>query len=366
MGLDVGCRRPLHARTELVSVAHALAAFALPLALLGACSSSAHVGVGTGSDAVVYGQDDRVEVFEASGRLRELAESSLVALVTDTEDPWAAPSWSSVDALCPDVRYAEQPSGATCTGVLTAPDLVLTAGHCARNLDCSALRIIFGFHYDGAEQPHPLDSDDVFYCREVVDYSVPSVLGALDFGWLRLDRRADGRGRAAALPRVASASMSGSAVQTVGFSGGIPAKVRGGGKVLDDREATLDYFTTDLDLFAGDSGAPVLDAAGSIVGIASGGEQDLQLDLERQCHEVTAFNGSDGMLGERITYAFQAVSSLCESGKGDESLCRSATDSEAAAGCSVAPGRTSRVPQGFMLVLCVAVKCRRRRKLLIE
>ncbi|MBC7171155.1 MAG: trypsin-like serine protease, partial [Polyangiaceae bacterium] len=48
--------------------------------------------------------------------------------------------------LCPDERYATQPSSAFCSGALVAPDLVLTAGHCVRTqAACDDTALVFGF-----------------------------------------------------------------------------------------------------------------------------------------------------------------------------------------------------------------------------
>src|SRR5689334_14650966 len=88
-------------------------------------------GVSTVSDELVYGRDDRVELFDGEDLARKLAPS-VVALglrreiVEDASGSLAVsvPSWRERAGLCEDERFADQPSFALCTGVAIASDLV--------------------------------------------------------------------------------------------------------------------------------------------------------------------------------------------------------------------------------------------------
>src|SRR5262245_12414185 len=110
-----------------------------------ACSGSPAIELPAGatSESVVYDADDRVEAYDVEPSVA----ASMVALIDasalgDADDlpPWER-VWSTLSlearaGVCDDTRFADQPAPVACTGALVGSDLVLTAGHCARNLAC--------------------------------------------------------------------------------------------------------------------------------------------------------------------------------------------------------------------------------------
>jgi hypothetical protein len=300
----------------------------------------------TEASAVVFGADDRVELAALEdASLRDFGTQSVVALVEDAtvaalgtspEDGalhvFEAPSWAERRGLCDDVRFAEQPSAATCSGILVGEDLVLTAGHCARGLDCSALSVVFGFHYDDAGVPHQLGADDVYRCSQVVTFEIPTIETHLDYGFLRLDRPVAAPRRPLRLPQNAEAVSRSAALTAFGFGGGIPLKAQTV-PIFDERAASLDYFITALDAFEGDSGAPVLSAGGTVVGIVTGGQGDYQRTAAG-CTDIATDVESEA--AEHVTYAFQARAALCSGATPDSALCEAPPAHGAAAACGVA------------------------------
>ena len=87
---------------------------------------------------MIYGADDRSEVFlDPDARLRAASAATAAIVLRSAINVDAsgavsmdAPSAQEAFSLCPDERFAQQPSAALCTAVLVAPDLALTAGHC--------------------------------------------------------------------------------------------------------------------------------------------------------------------------------------------------------------------------------------------
>ena len=116
---------------------------ALPLLVALLCAAGCDPDLGPQPAAVaswpiVYGQDDRLEVYEADEPFRGLAQQSAVALLgapalREREDgsyDVVAPPLGESFSLCEGERFPEQTAAATCSGVLIGDDLVATAGHC--------------------------------------------------------------------------------------------------------------------------------------------------------------------------------------------------------------------------------------------
>jgi hypothetical protein len=305
------CDAPGPARHFMARSFQALSSLALALA---ACTSQEPLAIH--HDPVIYGADDRREIYESNFTAMARAES-VAALVPNLESSlWEAPASAAANP-CPDVRFAEQPSVVACTASLVGPNLLLTAGHCARNLDCETLSAVFGFYYEGEDQPHVIAQQDVFHCKTVLALEVPSTLAALDYAWIELDRPVTQR-RPVPIESVASALESADEVWALGFAEGKPMKWHPGGVILDAGTDSLESFSTDLDLFVGSSGSPLFDRRGTLVGIASAGQSDYGMSIEDACNiPIVALEPTSG---ERATYAFRAVAGLCEVA-GDSSVC---------------------------------------------
>jgi hypothetical protein len=289
-------------------------------ALIAACEPGRSVEpLASEGSRVVYDTDDRRELFDApTPTLREFGEHSVVALISNGTssdaglgDPsmvFDAPTWAERRKLCDGVRFATQPAAATCSGVLIERDLVLTAGHCARNLDCGALHVVFGYHYAEDGVIPVLEADDVYRCREVVSFEVPNELGSVDYGWLRLDRPVSGDKRPAPIARVAEPLRDGQIVHAFEFGGGIPLKLQPNMRVTEPRPEPLDFFVAALDAFEGSSGGPLIDESGRVVGIIGSGNADYVETFEG-CLDISVL--PETAAAEVGTYAFQAAAGLC-------------------------------------------------------
>ncbi len=245
------------------------------------------------SQAIIYGQDDRQEVYEHPDPvLRAIAQSSAVALIPRSRFGRNArgdfaiftPRLSEAFQVCPDQRFAAEPTAADCSGVLIDDDLVLTAGHCLASDDaCDRFAFVFDYFYKDDGGLAGLSWGDIYGCRRVVDRSVSSGDAGnarIDYAIVQLDRVPLGRTPV----RVRASGLSlGEPLATIGCASGLPTKIDSGAHVLNVRAATLDFFLLDSDTFAGSSGSGVFDAMGQLVGVLVRGGQDYEVVPDAGC-----------------------------------------------------------------------------------
>lgn len=292
--------------------------------------------VGTRSLPVVYEADDRADVFaHPNAELRSLAKASIVALMrpdalvhgSGNELAVSAPSLGDVYlvggaySLCDGERFADQPAAAGCSGTLIDDDLVLTAGHCVQDqADCENWRFVFDYYMASENELEHIDRQDVFGCKRLVTRALEAD-GSLDYAVVQLDRRATDSGRRPVEVRRGGSAMSaGESVTIIGFGSMIPAKIDDGGRVLDPREAALDYFTATTDSFGGNSGSGVFDAQMRLAGVLVRGDLDYVRD--GACARVNVLPPTGGARGgEDVAYVQRALDGLCGSDRPSEKLC---------------------------------------------
>ena len=183
--------------------------------------------------------------------------------------------------ICPDEPYADELHVGSCSGVLIAPDMVATAGHCVYDTPIEGIRVVFGFTQKNAS---PKVAPDQVYKVSVAHaggYPSPSQ----DIALLRLDRPAKGH---TPVPIADKAPTRGQKLITAGHPLGTRQMVQGNGTVLKMSSENT-FFRADLDVFGGQSGSPIFDASGRLVAIMSGAVpgQDLYLDQKANCYRYT-------------------------------------------------------------------------------
>jgi hypothetical protein len=339
------------ASTTFTRCVRALARFAMVLAFC-SCSSARdeeHDAVGTSRATVVYGLDGRRELYETEDpELRALAASTAVAFMRSSDVVEAngkvqlrVPSLGEALELCPGEPFAAQPSAALCSGLLVGPDLVLTAGHCVLDWPCDEVRLVAGFSYAQGGSLSGPTPNDVYRCREVVlsAHSAPNEIPRLDYGFVRLDRPVKGYVDDAIAVRAESSPLNdGEPVALFGFPSGIPLKVDTSGVVTDPRGGSLDYFVSNADSFEGNSGSPVFDASGSLIGIQNRGATDY-VSTVAGCNVENHLSAALEAGREKSTYAFRAVAGLCTK-LPEEPFCSAnrtsfAPSKDASEGCTV-------------------------------
>lgn len=282
---------------------------------------------------VIYGIDNRVEVSESSALQQKLAASA-ATMISETKlsrDPlrpglvqiqqtslmeWLESpvqdknvsklfSPKIVEAakagmkFCENERFIDQPNPGMCSGFLIAPDLIMTAGHCAALTDfCSEYRWVFGFEVDAMTKKAGVDvkEEDIYSCKKVVSTALNTSLG-FDYAILLLDRKVTSRKPLEM--RIDQKIPDGSNLVIIGSPSGLPLKVSAGANVRDNQHPF--YFNANLDSFQGNSGSAVFNAETGIVeGILVRGEEDFFLNSQKMCIQANSCT-DDGCRGEDVT-----------------------------------------------------------------
>lgn len=296
-------------------------------------TSAAYAQVGEREQDAVYDADDRREYFESATELKRLSRQSVVALMSgyrinhDVPNGYHAPTLQKAASLCSDEPYGPQPIAAFCSGVLIAPDLVLTAGHCFwdEELQCQRTRLIFDYHYESKGQLARHDQENVYSCREVVtNVELSGKDGVRDWAIIQLDRAVDGQRAPTKLRshyRAGSngqpqAMRNGESLLMMGFPVGLPLKIDTGGIVTNPRSTLLDAFVTTVDAFGGNSGSGVWhkDTQGewALAGILVSGDKDFVASSEngKSCQRSNQCSAST-CLGENVVYLDRPIADFC-------------------------------------------------------
>jgi hypothetical protein len=240
----------------------------------------------------IYGKDDRQEIYEVNDpEIRRLADSTMAMFSHEWLERRGNSYHLNIQTLgeyynlCSRERFWNQPVSADCSAALVGPDLVLTAGHCVTDSDCTSKYFAFGYQYKNAEDNiAKLPASDVYSCQRVI-YRVNE--GDLDFAIIQLDRETNRQPL-----RLASRNARvGSSVFMLGFPLGLPLKYSGHSRV---RKQSDNFFMADLDTFSGNSGSPVFSSSTKeIVGVLVRGYDDFARS-KNSCNKINHCKNCDG------------------------------------------------------------------------
>lgn len=300
------------------------------LVSLTGCGSGEELFVGELTAPVVYGDDDRFEVFNhPSDDLRSVARESIVALIPASRINREPSGYYSLLAfslkdergLCEDEPFGNQPVAASCSGVLIAEDLVLTAGHCiSPQRPCETFRYVFNYHLDAPNQLASIRDEDVYACERVaLEGDAPANDLTPDFAVIELDRPVTG-GHLPVTIRPALPFTDGDPMAMIGFGSGLPAKIDSGATVADARANRGDFFVVNLDAFEGHSGSATFDSESRLAGILIGGRvPDYVTSADEGCARANVFEEIEA--GEVVHNVAPIVAALCDEGLGSHEVC---------------------------------------------
>jgi V8-like Glu-specific endopeptidase len=230
----------------------------------------------------VFGEDDRKEVKDAYG-YKDYARATAVMVNSSMikgENVYGSTLREGLtNALGTsnfheDVKFLDQPIMGNCTGFLIGPDILLTAGHCVKDMTKGkTITWIFDYTSDLYVRKSTKYKDmnyvvvpkrNQYKVKEIIaaKYNKNEPLGD-DYCILRLDREAD---RDPYRFRITQKDVPlFTNIHMIGSPTGLPLKYTSNAFVMNIEPAN--YFTNNLDGFQGNSGGPVFNSLGFIEGI---------------------------------------------------------------------------------------------------
>lgn len=258
-------------------------------------------------EKVIYGDDNRVDVFESTNPMFVELSRSTAAMISHSdlnlvrsENKYKinGDSLQSSFGVCSTEPYASQIATAMCSGFLVGPDLLVTAGHCIRSQsDCSSYAWVFDYKLDPTA-PEAINmkvpATSVYSCAEIIERKLDNRTQD-DFALIRLDRAVTDRSPLSY--RKDDSIADNAPLVVIGHPSGLPTKIADGANV---RNNTNDrYFVANLDTYGGNSGSAVFDADnGTVEGILVRGENDF---VSRNGCRVSNVCPNTGCRGEDVT-----------------------------------------------------------------
>lgn len=253
---------------------------------------------------VIYGEDDRLDIFESSDSLmKELARSTAAQILNDNitqdGDTFTVKSRTLADeGICLSERFSKQMAAANCSGFLVGPDTLVTAGHCINTVsDCENHKWVFDFANTTEEKTSfTFTKDQVFHCTKIIAREKNST-NMNDYSVLKLDRPVPGR--APLKYRTAGKPADDAVFTVIGHPTGLPTKITAAADMRDNSDPI--FFRTNADTYGGNSGSAVVDSRTGIVeGILVRGDQDY-MQAENDTCMVSVHRDQNGGRGEDAT-----------------------------------------------------------------
>jgi len=274
----------------LTILAILLVAGVVPVAASDEGESPPHLGPTTiGGDPwkppetrVIYGADDRIDLFAESDPIRKhlahavcalVANSQIVPIDSETVSLAAFAYTVNGSPPCDGEPFGNQPIAAFCTGFLVGPDLVVTAGHCIDQTDVTSTSFVFHFAMFDAFNPQLTYSTDNVYTGSSIVGRVWTATN--DWAIVKLDRPVTASGALPFKIRRTDVVQPGTPLGVIGHPAGLPLKLAYGPATVVSDSAPTNFFRANLDTYGGNSGSPVINAeTGLVEGILVRGATD--------------------------------------------------------------------------------------------
>lgn len=275
------------------------------------------------SPSVIYGKDNRYETEDYPDRLFREKAKSVAGIVDRTKlfKDWSNPEMNYLTFfrktarrahyLCDTERFSHQNVLPNCTAFLIAPDVMVTAGHCIRDIsDCRSKTFVF----DYVKGTETIPRKNTANCKEIIEHELDTTLLSLkDFTVVRLESPV--KDREPLRVRVKGRPNWGEDLVVIGHPTGLPQKIADGAEVKGTRFGSIqkkDYFMANLDTFAGNSGSPVFNKeTGLVEGLLIEGAEDWTEDPDFLCKRAVIKKDSAFATEEKI-FRINKIKSVME------------------------------------------------------
>ena len=271
-----------------------------------AISSLAHA-----NNKAIYGVDSRIDVEQSPNPIHKELAKSVAAMVPNyviNPNPSVFMDFFDItlqdsSSVCSNERFAHQQTVSVCTAFLVAPNVLATAGHCVRTVeDCENNKWVFDYKLENEEDSFVVNipRSSVYSCKKVLDTKL-TIFTKKDWALIELDRPVTDR---APLKLNKASPNKGDDVFVIGTPSGLPLKVASGSV----RANKMNYFRTNLDTYAGNSGSPVFNKQNEVIGVLVRGDNDYDESV-RGCNMSSRYGDSTGR-GEDVSYVKDIIKAL--------------------------------------------------------
>lgn len=261
------------------------------------------------SPQVIYGNDDRHDLYEiADPKLYQWASSTVALIdkrkvqIADKTATISTQTFGNEMNLCADEPYFKQVVAPHCSGFLVAPDVIVTAGHCLpRKEECERTQIVFGFAiYKAGVMPGEIDASEVYSCKEIIKTQIE--YDGADFAVARLDRPV--KNHSPMMVRTSGSPNATDMLVVIGHPSALPTKITTNGTI---RNIGPKFLVANLDTYGGNSGSAVLNTkSGEVEGVLVRGETDFTWDSGSNCFRSKRC-AENACRGEDVTLMSQVL-----------------------------------------------------------
>ena len=262
---------------------------------------SLSVVAGVDRTRVVYGEDNRKDIYETINPLHLKLANSTAGMVSNRSLSKNSDNTFSITRkvtleegmnLCPSEKFSQQPLLANCSGFLVGDDILVSAGHCFKGHaegSCQTHSWVFGMKMENRKDINmdSIPQENVYRCKKVIkavlDYNE-------DFAVIQLDRKVTNREPLKF--RTSGKVNNDSELVVIGHPTMMPLKVSDGGTILMNDNPY--QFITSLDTFQGNSGSAVFNSeTGLLEGILVSGKTDYIPSDEKDPESCLVVNTCD-------------------------------------------------------------------------
>lgn len=234
------------------------------------------------SPKVIYGSDDRIDVYQETDPVRRSWAAAVCALVDSTRITRNADGTYTLGVVafskfglpaCEDEPFGSQPTCPFCTGFMVGSDLIVTAGHCLWASRIPSVYVVFGYEMLDPVTPRlTLQPEQVYRPTAILS---TSGTGDQDHTLFRVDRPITAPGAHPLPIRRTGAVQVGDPVGVIGYPSGLPLKLAFGTSTYVRDITNSYYFVANTDTYGGNSGSPIINPVlGIVEGILVRGETD--------------------------------------------------------------------------------------------